>query len=111
MKVVCGYAAGQSYDIREPDSPHAFKNLTLQTSRCIAEGACLNATATLSGDDAVGNRTELALLYLSRDLGYEQSALRHEYGDPERVSPFTSDKKRMSSLFHTVRSASWSHFP
>jgi Ca2+-transporting ATPase len=103
MQVVCGSVAGLSFDTQSTDHGSAFDELTQPLARMVAESASLNSTASLNGDDAIGSRTEAAMLYMSRALGFEPSGVRACSSDIERASPFTSDKRRMSSLYKTVR--------
>ncbi len=61
----------------------------------LAKAAVLCSNASLDGESATGDPTEVALLYLARDLGLNIRDI-HESGDRLAEWSFESDRKRMS---------------
>lgn len=90
--------------VRAEEEPHLQLNKKIQmTGRSLlVNGLCVNSTATLgSGESAPrGNATELALLQMVADGGFDVEATRAEVFDEsrDRVFMFDSKRKKMSTL-------------
>jgi magnesium-transporting ATPase (P-type) len=79
------------------------KHLQVQDSvlTTLVEGISLNSTAYIENkgnkDEFIGNKSECALLFLARSLGVDYKDIRREK-PIEKVFPFSSKKKRMSTI-------------
>jgi len=76
----------------------------------VAKGICINSTADIKWDnktrlwEQIGNKTECALLQLVEDLGYSYGRLRLGSGSVAHSFPFSSAKKRSSTILKTDNS-------
>ncbi|CAM9407760.1 unnamed protein product, partial [Sphacelaria rigidula] len=101
MTVVCGWFAGELSENGTPD-------LIGPAADYVCEGVSVNTTARLKKDEdgmlvCVGSKTEGALLALVGRLGQNYWQLRTERMDSskgDRLFPFSSMRKRMTSLIH-----------
>ena len=62
----------------------------------LAEALCVNATASLNGDEVIGNPTEGALLLCLKRRGIDGETIRHSF-TVEKQWPFTTANKWMAT--------------
>jgi len=100
MTVVKLWVAGKKFD-EPPKKAEEIGDEKVQAA--LMEGMCVNGTAYLQKNDetgkveSVGAKTECALLLLAGDLGFDYQKLRDD-NEVIKVYPFSSEKKRMSSV-------------
>jgi len=101
MTVTEGYFQGQPYSNRLPTQA----NLDKEYFTILAEAIAINSKAELGKvvggrTEVIGNKTEGAMLMLLKELGGDYKSIR-ESANIARSFPFSSAKKRMSTLVRT----------
>lgn len=109
MTVVAGWFANKIYD--EESFSRSRDELHEKARKVIAENACINRVAYIMDVDKdgrplhqpniIGNKTEGALMLMSRTWGVKEETLRRElYHDAkgDRVFAFNSSKKRATAV-------------
>lgn len=110
MRAVCGLIDTHETSFNS-ESIESDSSLGHELTDAIAAGAALNSTASFTDSgEIVGNRTEAALLELSTRLGKSPVAIRDKAGEPIRIVPFSSDRKRMTSLYKDSASGSYTAY-
>mmetsp|Transcript_17024 Transcript_17024/g.41157 ORF Transcript_17024/g.41157 Transcript_17024/m.41157 type:complete len:1059 (+) Transcript_17024:191-3367(+) len=102
MTVTEGYFQGQPYSGRLP----AQSDLSADYYTILANAIAINSKAELGKvengrPEIIGNKTEGAMIVFLQELGGDYKALREE-ASIARTFPFSSAKKRMSTLVRTA---------
>jgi len=103
MKVVQAWIGDVEYNYEEQDPNKNDLHKTVHY--LLTEGMCVNSSAYIQMQekglpDFIGNKTECALLVYSRLLGVDYDEVRKD-SVIEKLYPFSSSKKRMSTLIKT----------
>ena len=107
LTVVEGYFG--SVVVNQEEFPRVKLNKTVETF--VAENACLNRIAYLNFKDkegklydkpmVIGNKTEGALLFMSRNWGYDEEQMKiQQFTSESKMFSFNSDKKRATVVLH-----------
>lgn len=81
-----------------------MKEFSVEALNFIPLNIAVNSTASLDGDNVLGNPTEGALLLWLRDQGIDYKALRGETEVLDEV-PFTTERKYMATRIHNPQSS------
>ncbi|KNC83376.1 calcium-translocating P-type ATPase, PMCA-type [Sphaeroforma arctica JP610] len=98
MTVVRGYIAQQNTTLEETESPLPLR-VDEKVIELLSVGIATNTTAYVpeGHTEFVGNKTESALIGYIKEMGYDYKLIRRSV-DQKAIFPFSSARKRMSSL-------------
>eukprot|EP00123_Amoebidium_parasiticum_P009347 comp19411_c0_seq1/m.22487 comp19411_c0_seq1/g.22487 ORF comp19411_c0_seq1/g.22487 comp19411_c0_seq1/m.22487 type:complete len:1074 (-) comp19411_c0_seq1:497-3718(-) len=102
MRVVRGWIGGTMHDLQPMGSKPTVPTFKPAVQSLLGEGVAVNSSAYIEGTEHIGSKTECALLQLAVDMGIDYRQVRADH-PALRLLPFSSDRKRMSTVIGRTR--------